>query len=849
MKKILSLLTLMMLCMSGAQAQKTWDFTQDLSATDVTNLNADALSIDVSLNSDNRDGYYQQAQEASKHWILQTNNNRYSITGSYAAWSELKANDATIERTAGLLFARNDGNIGNDQIRLDPNRVMLNGTNIQVRIPSCKAGDVITIVFASGNATSERGLTADNATLAEGSVDKSPGSATQVESQWTVTADGDVTFKQDSGLNWYSITWTSSGESGSDLGTPAITFTAGAEERQIVVGNNGASPIYIDWGNGNPVSDGIESYDGLSFWGTPSGQVKIYGSGITYFEAPGKFNEDKTDKPNAITAIDLTNATDLAELYINTNKLTTIDLSKNTKLTTIELSNNELTAIDLTALTNLASLTATDNKLTAIDLSANAAITKVVLSNNQLQTLDLSNNPLAKTVTVMNNQLTSVNIGANTASKQTFQFGGNKLTSFSLMEATDISGAYVRLRDNELTELLLPGQVKQIWADGNAFTLSQLYQLKGMTTGTFTYATLYTKEYAQQPMAITADGATVDLSSEAVLGEAATTFVWKTAEGATLTEGTDYTVAGGVFTFLTEQTDIHCEMTNAELPLFTTEKPFLTTTATTPVIPPVPTVVENVKGLKDYLASGSAEGYFTLNLTNAKITYVGTKDTPSVDDDGNDITVATDVVVIEDATGATMLQGTGLGNKVKKGDAVDADIVLSTVEDFFGIVTVVATENTAASLETLRITAGTAQPTEITEANVNEWMNDFEWRYVKFNDVTISVVDGDYSKEYSAYIDVLEDNVSLSTMYLKAVPQDQFPANGQKRNIEGYYVTYMGMMTWFEVTKFETPATGISQAKADTDAESVYYNLRGMRVAAPQKPGLYIKDGKKVMVK
>ena len=68
------------------------------------------------------------------------------------------------------------------------------------------------------------------------------------------------------------------------------------------------------------------------------------------------------------------------------------------------------------------------------------------------------------------------------------------------------------------------------------------------------------------------------MSSQATLGETATTFVWKNAEGVALTEGTDYTVAGGVFTFLTAQDAIHCEMTNAELSAFTVEKPYITTT-------------------------------------------------------------------------------------------------------------------------------------------------------------------------------------------------------------------------------------------------------------------------------
>jgi len=189
---------------------KSWDFTQALSATDQANLTADALSIEENLSSDNREGYYTQASEAGKKWIYQSPSTRYSNAAAFSeAFVELKANNVSLERTAGLLFARNDAAINSgDQIRIDAARIMLNGSNLQIRIPDCKTGDIVTVSFASGNATAERGITAENATLDEtvdGNTSKSPGSGTTVNSVWVVTSDGAVTFKQDSGLNWYSI--------------------------------------------------------------------------------------------------------------------------------------------------------------------------------------------------------------------------------------------------------------------------------------------------------------------------------------------------------------------------------------------------------------------------------------------------------------------------------------------------------------------------------------------------------------------------------------------------------------------------------------------------------------------
>ena len=370
---------------------------------------------------------------------------------------------------------------------------------------------------------------------------------------------------------------------GDEPGTkPAITFEAAAIERTISVGLNAPGTVKVDWGDGTLVEkEAAGAYDGwdnaLEFIGTPNGTVKIYGEGISYLEANGKFNEDKTDIPNALTAIDVTNAPDLEELAINANKISSIDLSKNTKLSNLNIANNQFASIDLAAQSELTKLTANDNQLTEIDLVNCPKLTNIVLTNNKISTLDFTANPLVKTFTCLNNELTNVTIGANTAKGHTFQFGGNKLTSFSLMECTNLATSYVYLRDNDLKELQLPSAVSRIWVDGNALTLSQLYELKGLATKTFTYATTFTKPEAQQPMEITANGSVVDLSSEAMLGETATVFTWKTSDGTALVEDTDYTVENGVFTFLADFENIYCEMTNAELPAFTAEKPFKTT--------------------------------------------------------------------------------------------------------------------------------------------------------------------------------------------------------------------------------------------------------------------------------
>lgn len=357
---------------------------------------------------------------------------------------------------------------------------------------------------------------------------------------------------------------------------PAIKFTAGAVERTITVGLSAAGKVSVDWGNGEKVEqEAAAAYDGwdnaLEFTGTPSGEVKIYGENINYLQSFTKYTDGATVITGGITAIDLSNATTITELDLHQNNLTTVDLSKLTALTSLNIGVNDFTTIDLSANTELTKIDLSNGKnngvLESVDLTKNTKLTNIVLSGNKLTSLDLSKNAVAKTITVLNNQLTSVTFGENTAAKHTINLGGNKLATLDLTQFTTFDGTYLRVRDNDLTEIKLPGKINQLWADGNAFTLAQLYALKDQAK-TLTYATTFTKPQAQAPYAIAENikvGETIDLSSQALLGETATEFAWINKTD-TLKAGTDYTVENGVFTFLTAQDSVYCVMTNAELP-------------------------------------------------------------------------------------------------------------------------------------------------------------------------------------------------------------------------------------------------------------------------------------------
>jgi len=409
------------------------------------------------------------------------------------------------------------------------------------------------------------------------------GTSPDVNIAFTTTGTGYLSFSdKNSQIHLFTIEV----EAPAPAQTPAITFEAPAVERTVTIGMSAiGKKASVDWGDGELVElastdDGWGGAKDIEFVGTPKGTVKVYGDDIIGFTSFTPYATDATTITNGITSIDLSSAAGLTSLDVHQNNLKSIDLSALTALTSLTAGANDFTTIDLSANTELTKIDLSNVKnngvLTALDLSKNTKLTTIVASGNQLTTLDLTNNTLAKTITMLNNQLTSVTFGENTAKKHTINLGGNKLTSLDLMQFADASGTYLRVRDNDLTEVKLPVKIGQLWADGNAFTLAQLYALKDMAK-TLTYATTYTKENAQAPLAITADGGKVDLSAQAKLGETATVFTWKDAEGTALAEGTDYTVADGVFTFLKSFNGIHCEMTNAELNAFTAEKPYKTT--------------------------------------------------------------------------------------------------------------------------------------------------------------------------------------------------------------------------------------------------------------------------------
>lgn len=355
---------------------------------------------------------------------------------------------------------------------------------------------------------------------------------------------------------------------------PAIELQAEVDgnTRTLTIGLGVEGTVQIDWGNGEKVtSENIPVYDGwnqVNVSGTVSGdgKVKIYGDNIVYFECSSRVDGAQ------VLSLDVTKATALKDLTANTNKLTSIDLTKNTELTKLTINNNQLTNIDISKCTQLTTLDITNNLLTAIDITKNQALQTLRIGQNKLAgELDLSTNPTIMSVYALKNELTSVKIGNNTASKPTFSFNENKLTSFDASGIKDAGNATLFLISNQLTEITLPStKMKSINISKNNFTIATLPATT--VAKTLTYAPQADYAIAETYKV----GDVLDLSSltNATLN---TQFQVMKSDKTPLTEGTDYTIADGKITFLTTQDAVYINMTSTLYPKFTGTNIYKTT--------------------------------------------------------------------------------------------------------------------------------------------------------------------------------------------------------------------------------------------------------------------------------
>lgn len=351
----------------------------------------------------------------------------------------------------------------------------------------------------------------------------------------------------------------------SEVGKPSPIISFGVTSRStpytFMIGLDGAtaaSPrkLMVDFGDGNLQEFNITSTEATSVvTGTPKGfTITIYapeGDVITALAMDGQ----------RLSSIDLTKATELRTLSLNDCNLAVIDLAYNRCLKSLNLDDNNLSALELQGVNGeyeknvLTDIKAAGNKIKTSHIISTRSARSIDLSDNLLTQFDLENYDNLENLNLSGNQLTNVNI-AYLSNARNVDFSDNRITEIEsvialpLCEKFDISG-------NDLTLGTLP-----YFTDGEP--------------ANYIYA-------PQAQLVIPAKAPGINLSKQnRVIDGKGTHYTWKTTEGQTLVEGTDYRITDdGATRFLnTSLGEIYCEMTNPAFPAFAGANVFRTSNVT-----------------------------------------------------------------------------------------------------------------------------------------------------------------------------------------------------------------------------------------------------------------------------
>ncbi len=324
--------------------------------------------------------------------------------------------------------------------------------------------------------------------------------------------------------------------------------------------------VQVDWGNGT-LSNPVETKNYNTDWeyGTPTG--KVAGTNVTvYGSNPSTINvldlawdkeagaatkilsanlsklsgiDELILASNALTSLDLTGNAALTKLHINGNNISDIRFPENCALTRIEAQNtaeageNDLFKVDLSKATKLNYLLINFNnknaEATTINLENNTELATLMATDCNLETIDVSKLAKLAQLTVNNNNLETVDVSHM----------GEKGRLFAM--------------NNKISSLVLPAKLATLNISNNKLTFE--------TLPSTSIATNYTYNN-QKPMVVTAAEGKVDLSSQAMVDNVETVYVW--------TSGTeeikDFSVMNGLFTFTKSAEKAVCTMTNAMLP-------------------------------------------------------------------------------------------------------------------------------------------------------------------------------------------------------------------------------------------------------------------------------------------
>ncbi|MCD8385929.1 MAG: hypothetical protein LUD17_03445 [Bacteroidales bacterium] len=322
------------------------------------------------------------------------------------------------------------------------------------------------------------------------------------------------------------------------------TPTGGQTVSLSLAGLNNTS-IYIDWtGEGDLTQYTLEdTYTQFEATTTAGAEVKVYSyseeSDLTVFSVTNCAMRD----------VDLSGMNQLNCLTLNGANISEIKMPERTdNLSELFLPNNAFRTFDLAAYPTVQYCSFEGNIIESIDLTDLTNLQMISFSSNDMEEITFGNNPNLWSVFLSDNCLTEVDLSPLTALYQ------------------------VTLQNNELEHIDLDDfeSLHVVYLNNNRFTLTTLPLPRDQWT-------LYIYGNQAEYEAVCVDGV-VDLSSQAMVGTTLTNYAWYVGyptyddeleawDGELLTEGEDYTIDGGVTTFLKPYSGVCCLMTNDELPL------------------------------------------------------------------------------------------------------------------------------------------------------------------------------------------------------------------------------------------------------------------------------------------
>lgn len=379
-----------------------------------------------------------------------------------------------------------------------------------------------------------------------------------------------------------------------------VTLTTASEVGSEFSFVTNPGKVTVDWGDGNSVE---VTSTGEAIKGSLKGQTVTVSASNLWLLNCASCN---------LTAIDVTDATDLKALYCSDNQLTELELYSPRGLEALDCSNNQLSSLSLTVLKSLKMLDCADNQLNTLSLSGQTQLETLICSGNSLTNLSVSTAPNLKTLWCQNNSLKSLALGSNpnleslvcddneltaiTASNNTkivdFWCDNNKLTSLNVSKSAGMKT--FSCSNNGLTSLTVAGasltdKTLAFYCDGNNLTFSSMHSIDNienpdnmlyMPQGEFPLSV----NQIEVGKTLTVSGLDKNADGEATSPD----YVWKNGD-AELVKGSkeDYTARSNMFTFYKPFEAIHCEVTSDEYP-------GLTLSSTPLAVVPVGTGIQDI---------------------------------------------------------------------------------------------------------------------------------------------------------------------------------------------------------------------------------------------------------------